>query len=66
MWNPDQIYVVEQARRAELYAEAEQERLLSEPEAALPRIARIASALQRLGERLRSSPVTRLHNESRE
>jgi len=62
MWNPDMIYQAEQARRAELYAQAEIARVrtaVGGRQLAL----RLGRALQRIGERLEGADQGRLRHE---
>lgn len=67
MWNPDQRYQAEQARRAELEAEAAWgRRLIREPDAPGARLASITTVLKRLADRLSSSPTPQPSGKSRQ
>ena len=52
MWNPDMVYQAEQARRAELYAQAE-----------VARAAHTAAGGRQIGERLEGAGQGRLRHE---
>jgi hypothetical protein len=49
MWNPDQTYVAEQARRAELYAAAEMRRAAQDGGTEARMIVRLGQLLERIG-----------------
>ena len=63
MWNPDMVYQAEQARRAELYAQAEVARAARTAAGGRQLAARLGWALRRIGERLEGAGQGRLRHE---
>jgi hypothetical protein len=65
MWNPDQVYLAEQARRAELYTEAEQVRQAQTSGVSVSPAALLGRAVRRLSERLVAAQAPQMGGEPR-
>ena len=63
MWNPDLVYQAEQARRAELYTQAEMARAARAAAGGRQLAMRLGRALRRIGERLEDAEQARLRSE---